>query len=430
MEFAPVALADLQADTGDPAVAACLTPRECVTRWIEAPYRSSAKSRKVLPTLLDVELPFPLDECIHDFLDEQATPSGTTRALAVVARTESVQNSLKELAGIGLDPMVLDHEGLAAWTQSVKELPPEATASAWLRAVLLLRSERWTLVIGRGTEYMNSHNVRQGDFAQVRRLLMAATARDGKAGPDDAFGEESVYPKVKWMLAGPLAADAGAVRQVNEVLIRKGRDELVVHSEPGSFVARALATRALEKGPLRCNMRAGSLAHPAIIARLEGQSLKSALMVLAAGLLLCGGALFAISLANRADVESSRAFAGVVAKLGVNVGAAQGEHAVGIARNSIASRLDTMRPFLNAFEPSLVDTVSDAAGLCGKKGIGLEQLVISRDKVQISGKTKNWNACDELLGLLQQGGYKARLERKENLADEVVSFTISTGDRK
>ncbi|MBA4387189.1 MAG: hypothetical protein C0404_04350 [Verrucomicrobia bacterium] len=409
-------------------VVGCLTARDSVTRWIEAPFMNRGKAEKVFPTLLDVELPFPLEECSYLFLDTSAAENGKTRALAVVARNESIMNRIDEIGRLGLDPVALDHEGLALWTQSLKELPPETNRERSGMAVLLMCRDRWTLAAGKGMRYLNSHNVKPGDYGQVRRLLLAAFPR--AAGMEASAGSAGDDASIHWRLAGSMASDKAAVSEFRSEMAGKTGCEVAVHAEPASFLARALVTRALEGGALRCNMRTGDLMHPSIAARSQGRMMMAGVLALLAGIILCCGSLYAMLTAGRAELASKDAFSAVVGRAGVQIGNAQGEQAISLVRNSVAARLDASRPFMNAFEPSLLEHLSAIAGVASGKGMNLDSIVISRGRIQLSGKTKNWNSCEDLVGYLQKNGYRVKLDRKESLADELVAFTISTGEGK
>ncbi len=63
--------------------AAALPTYECFARRIVAPLASAEKARKVLPSLLDVQLPFPIEKCVSLF-PEVIAAGAHSDALAVV----------------------------------------------------------------------------------------------------------------------------------------------------------------------------------------------------------------------------------------------------------------------------------------------------------------------------------------------------------
>jgi len=104
------------ATAGGILVVAALRCRESLVRRLEAPFSSCRKARKVLPTLLDIQLPFPVEDCLCNFIGLHRTKERKVRALAVAARRIDVRRRLDALHTLGIDPVVLDQEGLALWT--------------------------------------------------------------------------------------------------------------------------------------------------------------------------------------------------------------------------------------------------------------------------------------------------------------------------
>ena len=61
-------------------VSAQVPAHATVVRFITAPLASRGKALKVLPSLLDVQLPFPLEKCRFELLDVHETALGQTEA--------------------------------------------------------------------------------------------------------------------------------------------------------------------------------------------------------------------------------------------------------------------------------------------------------------------------------------------------------------
>ena len=451
-------------------VVGCLSVRESFTRWLEAPFPASNKAQKVFPTLLDVRLPFALEDCVYCFLNvSRAHPKNpleknTTRALAVAARLADVEKKLESFKALGIDPVVLDHEGLALWTQSLLELPIQPKNMDLPRVVIYMGKDRSTLVVGCGEEFLGAHSIRYEDSSQINRLLKAyqdsgfrvpcsAKATQGKqvsgSGDEEGFsgqvGNLSSVASVKedlqsaisnqqsairWFLTGPGARDPELVKEFGARLSRDWPGSLFVHDEPETFLARALATRTLLPGPLRCNLRIGPLTHPRIILRSRSQSIKTALLFMLAGLLLCGINLTWGRLIKRKETQIDHAFYSLADGMAGYRLTARGDHALTLVRDKLDKRMDLLRPFLKAFEPSLTSTVSAIMEIGKKQELRYEILSLSQDKeVLISGTVGDWSRCEKLLAYLEQNGFTAKLDRKEALADGRVPFTI-TSDSK
>ena len=159
-----------EAESGRAVTAVAMPVAQSFTRWLQTPLTSSAKARKVLPSLLDIQLPFPLETCLYRFPCFRRTPAGID-ALAVAAPRQNIAQRLEAFRARGLDPVVLDHEGLALWAQSNQELPLERNT---LRIVAYLGADRTVLVTGRDGDLVGAHSLRQG--------------ANEAAGPDEAAG--------------------------------------------------------------------------------------------------------------------------------------------------------------------------------------------------------------------------------------------------
>jgi len=418
---------------GKAVVAGCLSAGESFSCWLESPFLSYRKALKVLPTLLDVQLPFALEECVYGFVEmaqkspvgrndetpKEPAPAGNTgamRALAVAARMEDVQKKMESFAVFGLDPVTFDYEGLALWTQSFAEAPSVAGAGDNVfRVVIYLGMERSTMVIGRGMEFISAHNISRGQnsAAQISRLLKAQLKPEPGRSAD-----------IRWMWAGPGAGDAGLVGKLQESLRSEWPGPSVVHDKPETFLARAVATRALTAGPLRCNLRTGPFVHPFITSRVEKETVRTALIYLAAGLLMCAVNLAWNTMVSRKELALETATSSLADKLAGYHVAAKGEGRVKVVRDALSPRKEMLKPFLRNFEPSLMEVIGAITDLAKKNDLHYESLSISREKVNISGTAVNWRKCDVLMDFLKQKGYAVRMDRKESLSDERIAFSI------
>jgi hypothetical protein len=391
-------------------VVACLTVRESLTRWLEAPFASAAKAERVLPTLLDIQLPFPLEDCVHEFLPGRHL-TGKTRALAVAARREEVAKKLAALAAAGLDPVVLDHEGLALWTESLRQAPPGRGEETWLRVVANLHGEQSSLVVGRGEEFLGAHGIRLGDVAHVRRILRLYQSAD------------ALRPPVKWMWAGPDAGESAFPAD----LTREWTGSSMVLAEPDTFLVRAIATRALTPGPLRCNLRMGALVHPDLAAREKRRAGMAAAVYLAAGLVLCA---FNVGVRSWAKVKESRVdqtFSALADELAGYHVEAKGSDSVRVVSEKADKKIEAMRPFLDLFEPPLAATLAAVTESAKKHSLHVEAVSMDRRRVTVSGMARNWNGCDDLVATLRREGYPVKLDRKDAGPDGLVPFSVSSG---
>lgn len=410
-----LAPADLDAAMHEPGtvIVACMSARESFSHRLVAPFPSLHKASRVLPTLLDIQIPFALEDCIYSFVDTGRTADKKTESLAVGARLSTVNDRLDTLRQAGLDPMILDHEGLALWTQSLHEEPPDPAQQDTFRVVMDLKGELSTLVIGKGSRFLGAHGIRTDDTARIHRTLK------NHLGPEP--------PPIQWAWTGSRAATEESLAPVRDSLTSEWPGRSLVHDEPDTFLLRALATRAFTPGPLRVNLRHGPISHPFIAKRNSRLMLRTATIALLAGLLLCGANLTWRTLAARGEdrVDStSRTLAVGVA--GDAVGPAKGKDALRMVRDHIERRRLALDPFLAAFRPSLLETIDEIVGAAENHSLEIEGLLLDAGTVTVTGTATDWNSCEGLKERLERKGFAMDLDRKPALASSRVPFTLSS----
>ena len=386
-----------------------LSCAESAVRTLEAPFPSSRRAARVLPTLLDIQLPFALEECVVRFMNLRPVAGGKMRALAVVARRADVARRLGQWAAAGIDPVVVDHEGLALWTQSIAELPPNKGFSG-LRVVVYAGSDRCAVVAGRGQEFLGAHAVSASDpGTDIRRLLRTYCDPSGDS--------------IMWVLAGPgaetqqysrLPADLGDVAP--------GTTHTV--GNPAEFLARSVAVRALTDGALRCNFREADMAHPITLKRGERRARMATAMFFLAAVVLWGTAM-ACRLAPRAEeARINRNMQQLLDNIAGYPVAARGEHGIRVAREAFTARMNDMQSFLAPFEDSQAKLLCEMVESAASNEVFIDTLALASARVDMTGASVTWNPAGTMARWLEQRGYKVTLERMEAGADERIPFTL------
>jgi hypothetical protein len=237
--------------------------RRTFMSWVQTPFPPSARARRVLPTLLDITLPFPIEDCCFAAVQEARDAAGRLRALAVGARHADVKRRLDAYRAAGWDPAALDDAALCAWSQAAAEAPAEAPEA--FRAVVCMDRPEAFLVLGTGGELSGAYGLDADEpAASLARLLRA------KVAPGTP---------VRWIWLG---ADAtpDRIAALTRVLSGEWPGPSTILPRADEAVARALARRALGGEPDAFNYRSGPLTHPAL-ARQAGRGL----------LVMCGFAL-------------------------------------------------------------------------------------------------------------------------------------------
>ncbi|MBN1268707.1 MAG: hypothetical protein JXB04_03900 [Kiritimatiellae bacterium] len=416
---------------GRARTAAAMPVHEVVTRWLTTPFPSISKAMKVLPSLLDIQLPFPLETCVYDLIEVQ-THGGHVRALAVATRKDHLRTRLETCRGLGLDPVVLDHEGLALWTQSIGELPVEADT---LRVVAHVGHDHSVLVLGRGLSLVSAHGCRRG----LNDLLV-----QGRADPQ-AVGEfvdrarrvlraeldASAEHPVQWVWTGPGAAEAACVDALREALALGPAAKFLAHREPAPFLARALAERALADGArpqrggpaLLCNFRAGDLVHPQQRRMETAGRVRVAAAYLALGLLLCALSLAWRVILHYRDAAAQTALTSLAQELTGGGRVERGQEVL-LARRAVEDRRPLDAAFVEAFQPSLTVLLAGLLDVARDGGVVLDTLSLRRDAVSATGSGEDWPGGRGLAQFLEESGFEVEFKPQDAAADERVHFTL------
>jgi len=408
----PVEQARRDAESGLRAVA-CLPLRSSVVRRVPTPFAGRRKALRVLASIVDVQLPFPIEECRHVFLDLRTTPEANVDALAVIARDADVRRALDALAAAGFDPVTLDSQALCLWSQSLREARPQSRNEP--RFVVALETEGFSLVFGIGRRLLGAHAVREHDPAVAGRLA-ARYRKPGMAG--DA----------RWCFAGPAATDASA-RSFHEAASPAWPGPMRVHEEPATLAARGAAVRELLGSEWPCNLRAGPLEHPAWERRLRRASLRAAAVVLVCGLVLAGIAVHAIRRASASEATARADVARLVDRLAGYPVAARGDHAVTIARVAAEKRVAMLRPFARQLADSPASLLPDIAAAAKTQGLQIESLSLGSGRLVLTGTGPTWRSCEDLAARLEQRHRAVRLDRRDARPDLRIPFIITAEGR-
>lgn len=399
---------DLAAGT---PVVSYLGVREGFVRRIEAPLAHAAKARKVLPTLLDIDLPFAIEDCLYDFIGDRVTTAGKLQALAVGARRADIQRKVQDLAAAGIDPAVLDHEGLALWTQAAHEIPLPSGAPA-VRAVVQLGPDA-ALAVGQGGHLLGAYALRGADVASHIGHVLRSLFAPGTA--------------VEWVWTGSEAADEARRDAVAAAVARDWPGPSTCAREPALFRLRAVARRALCPGALPCNLRSGDLTHPLLRRREARRAALAAWATLAAGVaLLAANMVWRGNLAQR-ERSLDLAFSALSSDLAGFPIVARGEHAIGQVRQAVDARREESAPIQALFCPSAAAHVSALLSAAAQADIRLSQVTVGPDRVTLVGNAGAWGGAEGLVQCLKAQGYTPRLDRRDAGNDGRIPFTLEGG---
>jgi hypothetical protein len=414
LSFEPVALSTLATLPATPVVAGSLLQKESFTRWLTAPIASAKKAEKVFPSLLDVQLPFSVEDCETALLHTVPTPDRTgTRGLVTGARTVDIEKRLAAFSSLGVSPALLDQEGLALWSQMLDESPFAATPA--LRIIVYLSTDRVTLALGQNDEFLGAHTMRLLDADQIHRLLKSYFP--------------TPPPLTQWLITGPHApslSESGPL--LPESLHTRWPGPAKLTRDPATFFARALATRALTAGALRCNLRTGRFLHPALAQRQAKRPTQWAVTCLLAGLVLCAINLAWLVFVTQQTAGLQTIFRSLAIEVtGSPLGIPAGQEVL-TARRALEAQTRAMEPFLAAMEAPIAPALKNLLVVAQEEGLSVETLSLSRKNRVLHGTAPKWAQAEATCRRLNTQGWAATLERKDlPPGEDRVAFVIGLG---
>ncbi len=409
-------ISNVEAPSPPPAegtvIAGALTPTDSVIHRIRAPFAAARKARRVFPALLDIELPFPLEDCVHEFLDPRPSADGGTETLAVVARSDSVSKRLAAYQAASWDPELLDVEGLALWTHSLEEAPPATNVES--RVVVYVGHDRCVLVVGRGRDILGAHALRAGPSMDMTRYLRAYFELNGES--------------IRWWWCGP-GVDREGLRDLSAELTSTWNARCETHNDAGYFLPRALAGRALSGGPLRCNLRVGDLTHATVANRSRQYAVSGAVACLVAGLLLCAVNIGWRLVVSGREATLARRFQDTAQSLVSYPLRARGSAAIEQVRRALGKRRVGMQTIARLFEPSLATTLTEFAAQAGEGKLHCEVIALDNRSVALTGSAGSREACVQMVDFFRARGYDADLRQDKRLGDGRVRFVIAGSEQ-
>jgi hypothetical protein len=392
-------------------VATAIAARESITHWISAPFASARKAERVLPALLDIELPFPVEDCASEFLSRQRLDTGGTRTLAVAARHTHVRRAIELCKAVGGDPVIVDVEGLAAWTQSLREYPGDHHDDPMtVRLVIHLGASRSSLIIGQGREYQNAHSLGDDPARDITRLLRVQF--------------EQSPGRIDWRWMGPGARDESRVRALQSALETDWPGEHLVHDDCASFMARAIATRALLPGPYRCNLRRGRLVHPLMSQRANLRSSKAAAHYLVAVLLVCAVNVGWRMLISSREAAMDRTLGDLATSAAGFPVTAKGDEALEIVKHARDTSDARAEPLARLFAPSLSGSMQAILQAASSNGLTVATASFRPNNTGLTGEAAEWSHCEAFMAGLAREGFRVTPTRRDE-AGGIVRFVFS-----
>lgn len=415
-EAARAAMTSIQAEVlaGDAVESVALTALDVFTRWLQTPFPVAAKARKVLPSLLDIQLPVPLEQCAWVIAEEGRSDNGKVRLLTAAVRLTDARKRLDEARSLGLDPAVLDHEAFALWSH-LQQVRPAAPAQA--RVLLHMGPAAGLLLVGKGDTLQAAHALRSAPPAG-EKAVGAWSVRVRQVLRSQGLTDAS---EIAWIWSGPGAADAAA-REALQAALGDLPVRFACVEAPETFLAEALAVRRLEPTALACNFRRDALAHPFSARHTARRRRRAFLAAAAAAAAVCAVNLAWLQALKHRNQQMQEALTRLAQEVSGLETVPRGQEVFAV-QQALAAR-GNEDPVQRMFLPSLTVALGDLVERCHMAEVNIEDLNLEPGRVAFRARCDDMERANQFIASLQQAGYRIT---PDLLADEQGVLITAAG---
>lgn len=401
-----------QVERGTALTAVAFPASRSIIRVLKAPRLPPARLQRLVPTLLDVEIPFPVEESAFAVASIHRAADAAEILVAAVRRKDLQDFLGQTRQTTGLDPVIVDHEALAVWEECRLRQPP---ADRDCRLIAFRSGPRLLLISG------------SGDFPRAATTLDLTTGSEGQIPSDISRripgllrqAAPSGFHRLQWIWCGEQIPVCG----LDTLRTSLNLDIEEVHLSDSDLLAKAVARRALlPGGQSRFNLLSGDLKHPILISWENRRRIGLYTRFLGVSILIAAlGLVFVArihSLENQLAAKLRREASAISGISRVPAG-----QEVLIARRACRQRLQTLSPFREALSPQVSLLLRKLLEICRRRAIAVSDLVIGSDSARISG-TGPPGADTELVTALQEAGFRAGVARRVDSGAGRIAFLV------
>lgn len=387
---------------GGALVAAALPAGDCTVRRLSVPLRSRSRARRVLSSLLDPQLPFPLESCAAAFSEIRRAPDGGFTALAVAAPRDLLRRRLERVRAAGFDPAAIVPEGLALWAGSVREAPPIGPNAA--RVALYAGADRWVAAAGIGREFRWSVSTPPPPSAAAPAAAEALTPVLRRLRADGEFRNATL----DWRWCGPAVPEDSLLDELRTSIAAERPCEFSRHADGEALLARALARAARDAGAALGNLRSGEDEHPDLAALRDRREKRGWLALAAVGLALVAVNLFGGAAVARRDADAQSALEQAVRSVAGTSRVPRGRE-LAAARTALDERREALKPFVRGTSAVAATSLATALRQAAGQEIAIQELQISDEALLVAGGAPRRAAAEALSAGLEREGWKTAL---------------------
>ena len=382
-------------------------------RVLKAPRLRTGRLQRLVPALLDVDIPFPVEESAFAVASMRRTTDAAEILVAVVRRKDLKDFLEQTRQATGLDPVIVDHEALAVWDECLLRQPP---TDADCRLIAFHSGGGLLLISGRGDMPRAAVSL---DLASDLEIASIAADISRRLPGLLRQAAPSGCSRLEWIWCGEGIPVCG----LDTLRASLNLDMEEIHLPDADLLAKAVARRALLPGSRsRFNLLNGDLEHPVLSSWENRRRMALYTYFLGVSVLIAGVDLaflvYTHSLEKHLATELRRGASSISGITRVPAG-----QEILIARRACRQRLETLSPFREAISPQVSMILRNLLEICRRSSIAAGELVVGSDSARISG-TGPPGADDHLVAALREAGFDARITRGVDSGSGRITFLV------
>ena len=404
-----VCIVQAELQSGSAWLASALPVHLGIVRKLSAPFPSESKALKVFPSLLDIDIPFPLEQCDYAFLQPQHTPSGHVETTALAVRHEELDAFLDEFEKLNVRPSYVDHEGLVLWTQCLLEQPVSAAGDT--RIVVWLGRTRTIIMVGEGRGLEAVHSIRSGADELASGHGITGWARRLQRFLKTRISADKNTEKC-WIWAGPGASQADLLDAVVDAVAAEFSPEKHVLPEPEGILSRGLASRILAPARDPFNFLSGDREDPGMKIARNRRNMFTAVYFSVCGLLLVvlsmGFEFFLKKQDREYQAVIDRQYLDIVGAPNLQRG-----QEVLLAGRALETIQLQNKPFIEVFDPSLCKPAGAFLRAAYQQDVHIKKFSIDGEHIEVEGLMPDWELSGVLQSVVEAEGYEVEITKGE-----------------
>lgn len=396
---------------------------QSLSRPLVTPFSSRKKAEKVFASLLDIQIPFPVESCAAAYagIREQ---DGRVHAQAAAVRSNVLDAYLEELHSAHIAPAVCDHEAVACWDQARTERP----FSRWDRRILcIITPDTTLLVLGSRDRFISSTSILTG----AQKLFPAVSGTQPAAA--EKWTHEVNHAIAAWKNTQGLGEfewcwscwdePGGGILQQLADRLESPPTGFTAIAEPEGLAARAYIRRAAQPSEWSMNLLTGPRTHPVLRQQAQRKQRASALTIMSAGLVLAAAGIAEHWAAAAPIQQMDTEITDLAMELSGMQNVPYGQEVL-IVRRAFESRATKGNRLTETAEHRRTELLEAILKVAEEAGVTLQKLELNPDFLRIEGAADDWNRCDPMARALERQGYKVLVDRQPAGSDELVHFTM------